>query len=159
VGRAADQVARTFGKTAKAVRGVPILGDAARGSLGAARLGFGPAAIAGDAGLRVARAENLGKALRSAAGGQLDAVRSQLRLAEMVAPFVPGVGTGVAAALGAANALAAGRPITEALVAAARGALPGGAVAQAAFDTALAKGKSLAEAALAAVRGGRSDQP
>src|SRR5207245_1113057 len=87
VGRAADQVARTAGKAAKAVGSVPILGDVARGGVGAARLGLGPAAIALDAGLRVARGENLGKALRGAAGGQLDAVRSQLRLAEMVAPF------------------------------------------------------------------------
>jgi hypothetical protein len=154
VGRAADQVARTADKAIKAVGKVPILGDVARAGLGAARLSLGPAAIALDAGLRVSRGENLGRALRGAAGGQLDAVRSQLKLAEMVAPFVPGIGTGVAAALGAANALAAGRPITDALVAAARGALPGGAVAQAAFDTALnlAKGKNLAEAALAAAR-------
>ena len=81
-------------------------------------------------------------------------MRDQLKLAEMVAPFVPGIGTGVAAALGAANALAAGRPITEAVLAAARGALPGGAIAQAAFDVALnlAKGKNIAEAALAAAR-------
>ena len=86
--------------------------------------------------------------------GQVDAVRDQLKLAEMVAPFVPGIGTGVAAALGAANALASGRPITEAVLAAARGALPGGAIAQAAFDTALslAKGKSLSEAVLSAAR-------
>jgi hypothetical protein len=153
-GRAADQVSRTASKAMKAVGSVPILGDVARAGVGAARLSLGPAAIAVDAGLRVARGENLGRALRSAAGGQIDAARSQLRLAEMVAPFVPGVGTGIAAALGAANALAAGRPITEAVLAAARGALPGGAVAQAAFDTALnlAKGKNLAEAAFAAAR-------
>jgi hypothetical protein len=154
-GRGAGQVARTAGRAARAVGNVPILGDVARAGMGAARLGFGPTAIALDAGLRVARGENLRKALRSAAGSQLDAVRSQLKLAEMAAPFVPGVGTGVAAALGAANALASGRPITDALVAAARGAPPGGgAVAQPAFDTALnlAKGKNLAEAALAAAR-------
>src|SRR5262249_1245460 len=143
VSRAADNVSRIASKAMKAVGDVPILGDVARAGVGAARLSLGPAAIAVDAGLRVARGENVGGALRSAAGGQIDAARSQLRLAEMVAPFVPGVGTGIAAALGAANALAAGRPITEAVLAAARSALPGGAVAQAAFDTALnlAKGK------------------
>ncbi len=64
----------------------------------------------------------------------------------MVAPFVPGVGTGIGAALGAANALASGQPITQVLISAARGALPGGAIAQGAFDVAmnLAKGKNIA---------------
>jgi len=77
-----------------------------------------------------------------------------MRIAQTVASFVPGVGTGVAAALGAANALASGRPITDALIEAARSAIPGGALAQAAFDVGvnLAKGRSLSEAALAAAR-------
>jgi hypothetical protein len=90
--------------------------------------------------------------LTKALAAVVDAVRDQLKLAEMVAPFVPGTGTGVAAALGAANALASGRPITEAVLAAARGALPGGAIEQTAFDTAmnLAKGKNIGEALLVA---------
>lgn len=154
VGRAVADVARTASKAASAVGKIPILGDISRAAIGAARLGLGPAAIAIDAGSRLARGQSLGAALKGAVGGQIDAVRDQLKLAEMVAPFVPGIGTGVAAALGAANALAAGRPITEAVLAAARGALPGGAIAQAAFDVALnlAKGKNIAEAALAAAR-------
>jgi hypothetical protein len=141
-------------KSVDAIGKIPILGDVARAGIGAARLAIGPAAIAIDAGSRLARGQSLGAALKGAVGGQLSAVRDQLRLAEMVAPFVPGIGTGVAAALGAANALAAGRPITEALLAAARSSLPGGAVAQAAFDTALnlAKGKNIGEALLTAAR-------
>jgi hypothetical protein len=47
------------------------------------------------------------------------------QFAAMVAPFVPGIGTGIGAELGAANALAAGEPITDALLAAARSAIPG----------------------------------
>jgi hypothetical protein len=154
VGRAVGDVARTVSKAAGAVGKIPILGDISRAAIGAARLGLGPVAVAIDAGSRIARGQSLGAALKGAVGGQIDAVRDQLKLAEMVAPFVPGIGTGVAAALGAANALAAGRPITEAVLAAARGALPGGAIAQAAFDVALnlAKGKNIAEAALAAAR-------
>ena len=154
VGRAAGGIARTVSKAAETVGKIPILGDLARAGIGAARLSLGPAAIAIDAGSRLARGENLGRALRGAVGGQIDAVRDQLKLAEMVAPFVPGIGTGVAAALGAANALAAGRPITEAVLAAARSALPGGKIAQAAFDVAmnLAKGKDIGAAALGALR-------
>jgi hypothetical protein len=154
VGRAVGDVARVASKAASAVGKIPILGDVARAGIGAVRLGLGPAAVAIDAGSRLARGQSLGAALKGAVAGQVNAVRDQLKLAEMVAPFVPGIGTGVAAALGAANALASGRPITEAVLAAARGALPGGAIAQAAFDTALnlAKGKNIGEALLATAR-------
>ena len=154
VGRAASSVGRFAERAAKTVGRIPVLGDIARAGLGAARLSLGPAALAIDAAQRVARGEDLGKALRGAVSSHVDAVRDQLKLAEMVAPFIPGIGTGVAAALGAANALASGRPITEALISAARSALPGGAVAQAAFDTAvnLARGKNIGEALLETVR-------
>jgi hypothetical protein len=154
IARAASGIAHTVSKAAETVGKIPILGDVARAGIGAARLAWGPYAIAIDAGSRLARGENLGSALKGAVGGQIDAVRNQLKLAEMVAPFVPGVGSGVAAALGAANALAAGRPITEAVLAAARSALPGGKVAQAAFDVAmnLAQGRNIGEATLGAVR-------
>jgi hypothetical protein len=154
IARAAGTIARTVSKAAESVGKIPILGDVARAGIGAARLALGPTAIAIDAGLRLARGEDLGDALKGAGRGQIDAVRDQLKLAEMVAPFIPGVGSGVAAALGAANALAAGRPITEAMLAAARSALPGGKIAQAAFDVAinLAKGKNIGESALAALQ-------
>jgi len=107
-----------------------------------------------DAGRALLRGENLAKAMKKAAGAGINDVREQMRFAQMVAPFVPGVGQGVGAALGAAGALAEGKPITEAMVGAARGALPGGALARGAFDTAvsLAHGKSLSTAALEAAR-------
>jgi hypothetical protein len=154
IGRAATSVAKFASKAADTVGRIPILGDVARAGIGAVRLGMGPAAMAIDAGSRIARGQSLGAALKGAVVGQVDAVRDQLKLAEMVAPFVPGIGTGVAAALGAANALASGRPITDAIIAAARGAIPGGAIAQTAFDTAinLAKGKNIGEAVLSAAR-------
>jgi hypothetical protein len=150
----AGDVARTVSKAANAVGKIPVLGDISRAGIGALRLAMGPAAMAIDAGARLARGEKLGAALKGAAMGQVNAVRDQLKLAEMVAPFIPGIGTGVGAALGAANALAAGRPITEALFAAARGAIPGGRIAQAAFDTAksLAEGKNITEALLTTAR-------
>lgn len=107
-----------------------------------------------DTGMAAARGENVLKAAQKAAQAGIGDVRESLRFAAMVAPFIPGVGTGVGAALAAANALASGEPITEALISAARGAIPGGVIAQGAFDVAmnLAKGKNIAEAALAAAR-------
>jgi hypothetical protein len=107
-----------------------------------------------DTGAGALRGENILKAAQRAGQAGISDVRESLRFATMVAPFVPGIGTGVAAALGAANALASGQPITEALIAAARNAVPGGAIAQTAFDMAanLAKGKNFAESALEAAR-------
>ena len=107
-----------------------------------------------DTAMAAARGENVLKAMQKAAQGQIGDLRQSLQFAAMVAPFIPGLGTGVAAALGAANALAAGQPITEALIAAARSAVPGGAVAQLAFDTAtnLAKGKNIGESLLNSAR-------
>ncbi len=107
-----------------------------------------------DTGMAAARGENVLKTIQKSAQGQIGDLRKSLQFAAMVAPFIPGVGTGVAAALGAANALASGQPITEALIAAARSALPGGAIAQMAFDTAtnLAKGKNIGEALLNSTR-------
>jgi len=103
-----------------------------------------------DTAMAAARGENVVKAMQKAAQGQIGDLRKSLQFAAMVAPFIPGLGSGVAAALGAANALAAGQPISEALIAAARSAVPGGAVAQLAFDTAmnLAKGKNIGESLL-----------
>jgi len=52
-----------------------------------------------------------------------------------VISLVPGVGSGISAALGAAQALADGRPIDEAIVAGVRTAISGGPMAEMAFDT------------------------
>jgi hypothetical protein len=106
------------------------------------------------AGISVARGENLVAAAKLAVKSGISDARDALRFAAMVAPFVPGIGTGVGAALGAADALASGQPITAAVVAGVRGAIPGGAIAQTAFDTGfqLASGKRIDQALLTAAR-------
>ena len=158
VTRTVSNVARDVGKVASkvgnAVTRTPIIGDIAKTAWSGIRLAGAPVTFAVETGQGLAHGKSLGQAMGSAAKGTLNDVREQLKVAEMVAPFIPGVGTGVAAALGAANALAAGRPITDALVASVRSALPGGAVVQAGFDMAvnLAKGQSITEAALSAAR-------
>lgn len=102
----------------------------------------------------VLRGENLLAAAKLAMQAGIADVREAARFAAMVAPFVPGIGTGIGAALGAANALASGRPISEAMVAAVRGSIPGGALAQAAFDvsTNLVKGQRIDRALVGAAR-------
>lgn len=56
---------------------------------------------------------------------------------QMGLSFIPGIGTVASAAIGAAVALASGRPITDALIAAAKGACPGGPVVADAFESAV----------------------
>ncbi len=53
---------------------------------------------------------------------------------QTVISFVPGVGPGISGAIAGGLALASGAKITDAVMAAAKGALPGGALAQSAFD-------------------------
>jgi hypothetical protein len=103
---------------------------------------------------RVLKGENIFKVAEQFLKAGMKDLGQAVQLASTVASFVPGVGTGVAAALGAAGALASGKPITEAVMSAARAAIPGGPIAQAAFDTAanLVKGQNLGEAVLSAAR-------
>jgi len=83
-----------------------------------------------------------------ASGGRLDQValsslKSALKDVKAIAPYaqtvlsmVPGVGQGLSGAIGASIALAQGQSITDALMSGVKGALPGGALAQAAFQIA-----------------------
>ena len=190
VSRTAQQAAKTVGRTATQIsRVVPLsqmadlasrmtpLGTVARAGWGGLSAGLkgqnvlrgaARASVSGplnrfvfDTGLAVARGENIARAMRKAGQAGINDVHEQLRFAEMVAPFVPGLGSGVAAALGAANALADGRPITEALIAAARSALPGGEFAKTGFDLGmnLARGRNLSEAMLATLRARLPNNP
>jgi hypothetical protein len=142
--RAVEKVAS---KIEHEVEKIPVIGDVTR-----------VIAEVYTAPLRIA--ENI------ASGARLDhvalgALKDQLKIAKDVAPyaqtvvsFVPGVGTGVAAAIGMGAALAEGQSITAAAKTAIRGALPGGQLAQAAFDTALkvAGGENIGKAALESAR-------
>jgi hypothetical protein len=138
-----------YGAMSAALRGQNILMGAVDGLAGTPLFGAAVKLAQG-----VLRGDNLLAAVKVAAKAGIADAREALRFAAMVAPFVPGIGTGVGAALGAADALANGQPITQALIAGVRGAIPGGVIAQAAFDTAaqLAQGKRLDQALLTAAR-------
>ncbi len=78
-----------------------------------------------------------------------------LTLIASVAAFVPGIGTGVAAALGAAAALARGENVSDAMVAGARAAIPGSAAMEVGYaaGSSLARGERIDQAVVA---GGRA---
>ena len=68
--------------------------------------------------------------------GALGAAKEVAPYVATVVSFVPGVGTGIAAGIGAATALAQGKSISDAMMAAAKNAIPGGPAAKAAFSVA-----------------------
>lgn len=100
-----------------------------------------------------------------AKGGRIDRValgslKSSLNSAKTIAPyvqtvvsFVPGVGQGLSGAIGGAVALASGQSISQAMLAAVKGAIPGGPMAQAAFEVAsgVMQGKPIDQIALNAL--------
>jgi hypothetical protein len=139
----------TYGALSAALRGDNILKGAIGGLAGSPLVG---ALVKFGGG--VLRGENLVAAAKMALKAGIADVREAVRFAAMIAPFVPGIGTGIGAALGAADALASGKPITQALIAGLRGSIPGGKIAQTAFDTGvkLLQGQRLDQALLAAAR-------
>lgn len=93
---------------------------------------------------------SVGTAIKSVvqkAAPVLDVIKS-------VAPLVPGIGTAVGAAIGGAEALAKGERIDQAFIDAVGDAVPGGAIAKAAFDAGktLIQGGNITDAMLNAAR-------
>ena len=170
VGTVATTLAPIVASAAKFASNAVPMGMLARAAYGAIAAGLSGknilhGAVDGLAGTPIVRAlvrvsggilrgDNLVAAIKAAGKAGIDDERDAIRFVAMVAPFVPGVGTGVGAALGAADALANGKPITQALIAGVRGSIPGGPAAQAAFDTGtqLLQGKRLDESLLNAAR-------
>lgn len=103
--------------------------------------------------VKIANGENIGDSIINQFKEQLDAAKELAPYAQTIVSFIPGVGTGLSAAIGAGVALAEGRPLDQAVLAGVRGAIPGGALAQAAFDVATAAmaGKPIEEVVLNAL--------
>jgi hypothetical protein len=83
---------------------------------------------------------------------QVAAAKAGLPIAKMVVSVVPGVGSGVGAALAVGEALANGQSIDKVFLAAAKGAVPGGAIAAALVDVAVSavQGKNILDASVEA---------
>lgn len=102
----------------------------------------------------LAEGQPIGQAALDNFKSQIGAIKAVGPYAATIVSFVPGLGTGVAAALSAGVALAEGKPIDQALEEGIRGAIPGGAIAQAGFDMArkIASGENVGKAALETAR-------
>lgn len=102
----------------------------------------------------VASGQRLDHAFMNDFKAKLGAARDVAPYVETVVSFVPGVGTGVSAAMAAGAVLAEGRPITEAVMSAMKAAIPGGPAAQAGFEMArrVVRGENVGKAALQGAR-------
>lgn len=130
-----------------AISKIPVVGDIAH---------IAGEAVAAPFNLvkNIASGERLDHALVGALKDQVQIVKDVAPYAETVVSLVPGIGTGVAAMIGAGAALAEGKGIDEIGKAAIKGALPGGPAAAAVFDTAakIAGGENVTKAALESAR-------
>jgi hypothetical protein len=142
---AADAVGGAISDVGDFVTSIPVVGDIAKAAYNLSGIG-----IVVD----IAGGGNVGDAIVSGFKDAAAGAVTYAKYGSLVASFVPGVGTGVAAALSAGSALAQGKPITQAVIDGVRAAVPGGVIAQAAFDigAGLVQGKSITASALAAVR-------
>lgn len=152
--KAAVAVAETTVETAGDAAG--IVGDA----VGEIPIVGTPLAVALDIAVApvglaqaIARGERIDEAVISNIKKQIKNVQDIAPYAQIVVSFVPGIGTGIGAAIAAGVALSEGKSITEAVVAAAQASIPGGPIAQAAFNVSysVASGQPIDEVALAAV--------
>jgi hypothetical protein len=102
----------------------------------------------------IASGERLDRALIDNFKRDLKIIKDVAPYVQTVVSFVPGIGTGVAAAIAAGTALAEGKSIDEVAKAALRGAVPGGPAGAAAFDVAMGVvgGKSVDKAVIEAAR-------
>ncbi len=130
----------------KAISAVPVVGPLATS---VAHLVSTPLAVADQ----LAQGGRLDKVAMNSLQSALKDVKQIAPYAQIVLSAVPGVGTGLNAAIGAGLALASGQNITDALVAGTRSMLPGGPLAAAAFDVAHAamQGKPITAVALNAL--------
>ena len=107
-----------------------------------------------NAAISILEGERVDRAILKAGREILESAKTVAPYVQMGISFIPGVGTVASAAIGAGLALAQGRSLDDALIAGIKGAVPGGPLAVAAFETgvrtigALTEGKSLDAVAL-----------
>ncbi len=146
VGHAAGKVAHVATAPVRLLEKVPVLGTivGAADTLVTSPIHLTQSILSG---------ERIDHALIDDFKRNMGSIKTLAPYVQTVISFVPGVGTGISGAIGAATALASGRSITQAMLEAAKGALPGGPLAKSAFDvaSAAASGKGISELALAAI--------
>jgi ribosomal protein L31E len=106
-----------------------------------------------QAATQIARGQRIDRVATAQLKSAVKSARTLAPYVQTVVSVVPGVGQGLSAGIGGAMALAEGRSIDDALIAAVRSAVPGGPLAAAAFDVVVgvAQGKPFEAVALNAL--------
>lgn len=146
IGDVTKSIGDATGKIGDELKKVPFVGPLLHGVWGAMGAPF-------DLTYRIAKGERLDHALIDHFKNDIADIKEVAPYAKMVISFIPGVGTAVSAAIGAATAIISGQPITSIVMEAVKGAIPGGDLAGGAFDAAKAvvSGKDIGEVAVAAL--------
>lgn len=145
---------KVTGEVSDAARSIPVVGKPLHTAIGAA---LEPTKLAAA----VASGRRIDKAVVDSFRRSVQAAQELAPYAQLVVSAVPGIGTGLSAAISGGLVLAEGRPVNEAVVAAARAAVPGGPMAASAFDAsiAVASGKSIDDAAVEAAIAAAAPDP
>lgn len=115
------------------IQSVPIAGPLIHGAIN-----LNPVTAIGNMSARMLNGERIDHAFLDTAKEQVRAVKEVAPYVKTVMSFVPGVGTGVAAAIAAGTALAEGRSITDAVLDGLGNAVPGGSLGKTLFHAATA---------------------
>lgn len=120
-----NPVAKTVEKTIETVQHIPVVGQVFN-------LATGVHIFEGMD--DILRGKRIDKAILRAFKHQMKEYTDLAPYAASIVSFVPAVGPEVGAAIAAAGVLAEGRPLSEVAIAAVKGAVPGGAIAQTIFN-------------------------
>ena len=135
IGAVAHAVQGAEGAVGKEIGKLPVIGKPLHAIFDLAAVAtLGPMLTVGD----VLSGKNISQAVMGPLKEALQDVKEVAPYAEMVIGFIPGLGTGVDALLGAGLALASGQSITTAMEDGIKDAIPGGAIAVAVYQVAKA---------------------
>lgn len=149
INAAAGAAGKLISLPGKALSAIPVVGPLIHTALK-----LDPAKAIGGLAANVMHGERLDHAFLHTAKEQLHAVKEIAPYVSTVMSFVPGVGTGVAAAIAAGTALAEGRTITDAVLQGLAGSVPGGQLGKSVLGAAVAitHGQNVAKATLDAAK-------
>lgn len=132
----------------KTIGKVPVAGGALKGVFSVVA---SPIKLTGN----IANGKRLDRAVMVDLQDKLGAAKDIAPYAQTVVSLVPGIGTAASGAIGAGIALAKGQPISQAMLEAVKGSLPGGAVSKSIFNVAqnVAQGKNIKDIGLSSIPG------
>lgn len=127
IGSASGTLDKVTGAITNDIRKIPVAGPLLHGVLDVDSAPFRMVE-------QIGRGERVDRATLDGLKRAGEGAREVAPYAQTIISLVPGIGAPVSAAIGAAGALVAGRPLDDVMVAAVAGAIPGGAFATAGYN-------------------------